>query len=361
MLDVKFKFFPGQAQPRRWMEPSPLKYLIWNITWSCNFHCKLCYSGARVDAGAELTTEEARRVIAEAHAVGVEDIIISGGEPFLRPDLVDLLAYMAELGITARIASNGTLITPQLLRRLRERTLTKSFQISVDTLDPALYASFHGCPKEQLFTALAALRAIRDAGFHATASVRAVPELVPGILALMDCAVTEGWATLTVHLPMHTGRARDAGSPNSDPLEHLRPAFEHFCALPSQWLVETYLPWATYHPLIAEYEKRIRFVHCGCRAGRDRLTIQPNGDVTPCVCWNTREACLGNVRKDRLLSLFEKGPLCHLLRAPWEYGICTDCPEIRACGGGCRATAFAATRRVDGLDPTCPLRRSGIL
>jgi radical SAM protein with 4Fe4S-binding SPASM domain len=296
-------------------------------------------------------------LVDSAHAAGVRDIIVSGGEPFARGDIVRILAHMADLGMTARIATNGSLLTNELLAELRRDTLTKSFQVSLDTLDPDIYSSIHGAPPETLDSVLDALRSMGEHGFHTTVSVRLSPETLPGIPALLDRAHEEGWATVTVHCPLHTRRTADVFPQDADVLSILAPVFDHFLSLPERWLVETYIPWAQYHPGMRALEDRVRVVHRGCSAGRDRLTINPTGWISPCVCLDVPEACVGNVRSDGLLDAFQNSPVCKMFREPWQHGICADCNLVETCGGGCRAAAFAGTGRLDGLDPSCPVRK----
>ena len=129
----------------------------------------------------------------------------------------------------------------------------------------------------------------------------------------------------------------------------------HFLKLPQHWLIETYIPWAQYHPAIKRFQKHIRFVHRGCRSGRDRLTINPTGWISPCVCLDVPAAYVGTVRQDNLLDAFHRSPLCEMMRRPQEHGICSGCPNVETCGGGCRAAAFALTGQLDGQDESCPL------
>jgi radical SAM protein with 4Fe4S-binding SPASM domain len=67
------------------------------------------------------------------------------------------------------------------------------------------------------------------------------------------------------------------------------------------------------------------------------------------------EAYFGNVRHDDLQDVFQNSNGCLLFRDPQEYGICKGCPNIMKCGGGCRASAFALTGRLDADDVSCPL------
>ena len=358
MLDVKFKIKPGHSSERTWMRPAPLKTLFWNVTYACNYHCGICFTDAGHPYSDELTTQEAMDMISKAQAAGIQDIIISGGEPFLRKDMVTILTHMANLGISARIASNGSLLTDELLSQLRHETITKSFQISLDTLDPTLYGEIHGTPPDSLHSILSTLRRIHEHGFHTTVSVRLTPQTLPGILKIMDNAYAEGWSTVTIHCPLNTQRSNGALPQETDFLTLLRPAFEHFCALPHRWLIETYIPWAQYHPVVKRFQEHIRFVHRGCSAGRDHLTINPSGWILPCVCLDTQVAYVGNVRQDDLADVFHNSPICDMMRHPEKHGICVNCSNVSTCGGGCRTAAFVLTGRLDGQDKSCPIWRS---
>ncbi len=358
MLDVKLKLRPGHADERDWMSPSPLKTLFWNVTYACNHRCGICFTDSGAARAAELDTQEALALVREAREAGVRDILISGGEPFLRRDIVDVLSRMGESEITARIASNGSLLDRELLSRLKAETLTRSFQISLDTVDPRVYAAIHGASADTHGRVLRNLGLIRDLGFHTTVSVRLTPLTLPGIPALLDAALREGWSTVTVHCPLHTNRADGAFGQAADQLSLLEPALEHFERLERRWLVETYIPWAEYHPVIRRFEGRLRFVHRGCRAGRDRLTVNPTGKLSPCVCLDVPAAHIGDVRRDRLGDVFAESPLCGLFRDPGRHGICTDCAFLGRCGGGCRAASYALSGRMDGQDEACPVRRS---
>ena len=343
------------------MSPSPLKTLFWNITYNCNYHCEICFTDAGHTHQNELTTKEAFEAISRIRNAGIRDVIISGGEPFIREDIVDILKCMAASQISARIATNGSLLTKEILQTLKSETLTKSFQVSLDTLDPRLYSRIHGTSPQMLKHALEVLEWIQEAKFHTTVSVRLTPQTLPGIPALLDRASAEGWATVTVHCPVHTRRVKGAYDQDADVLTTLEPALEYFCRLPQKWLIETYIPWAEYHPVMRNLKDRVRLVHRGCRAGRDRLTINPTGQLSPCVCMDIPEAYVGNIKEDNLEEVYEHSTLCDMLRHPSNYGICLECSQLKKCGGGCRASAFAISGQMNAQDQSCPVwkKRAG--
>ncbi len=353
MLDIKLKLKPGHTSRRVWMEPSSLRTLFWNVTYACNYQCPICFADGGSAHPDELTTREALETVKKAHEAGVRDILISGGEPFQRKDLPEILECMARHGITARIASNGSLLTEGILSRLRRDTLTESFQISLDTIDPAVYAEFHRAPIESLPKVLDVLRLIKEYGFHTTVSIRLAPLTLQGIPRILDLAEREGWATVTIHCPLRTRRLSESFQQDEDFLALLAPVLRGFCTDRRHWLIETYIPWAEYHPVMRQLEKSITLIHRGCRAGRDRLTINPAGHLSPCVCMDIPEAYVGNIRTDSLVDVFQNSPACDVFRHPEKHGICEGCPNLLRCGGGCRAAAFALCGRLDGQDGSC--------
>lgn len=357
MLDIKLKLKPGHTTERTWMEPSPLKKLFWNVTYACNYQCPVCFTDSGKRQSEELSSEEALQTVEKIHEAGIRDVIVSGGEPFMRDDMVQILEKMANLGIGARIASNGSLLTDEVLKQLKEKTLTQSFQISLDTSDPEFYENFHGSPSGSFHRVLSRLDRIQSHDFHTTISVRLTPDTISGIPQLLKLASSEGWATLTIHVPLHTRRISNVYPQDIDFFSLLERTFDSFLALPEQWLIETYIPWAEYHPAVKALSKRARVINRGCRAGRDRLTINPTGMISLCVCLDVPEAHLGNIRKDNLLDLFNDSEMCRMMKNPVMMGICEDCAHSEKCGGGCRAAAFALSGRLDALDISCPVRK----
>lgn len=95
--------------------------VVWNMTRRCNLHCIHCYSDSenRIYPG-ELTTEEAKAFIADLAEFKSPVLLFSGGEPLLRKDLFELGRFAVERGIRAVISTNGTLIIPDMARRIKE-------------------------------------------------------------------------------------------------------------------------------------------------------------------------------------------------------------------------------------------------
>lgn len=95
--------------------------VVWNCTRACNLHCLHCYANAAAQKPTgELSTAEARRFIGHLAEFKVPVLLISGGEPLLRDDLPELVAYAVSRGIRVTISSNGTLLNQEKVTQLKE-------------------------------------------------------------------------------------------------------------------------------------------------------------------------------------------------------------------------------------------------
>ena len=99
---------PEQAAPLR-KPPGPV--VIWNLIRRCNLCCKHCYSiSADKDFPGELSTEQVKAVMDDLKQFRVPALILSGGEPLLRPDIYEVGKYAKEKGFYVGLSTNGTLI-----------------------------------------------------------------------------------------------------------------------------------------------------------------------------------------------------------------------------------------------------------
>lgn len=93
----------------------------WNYTRTCNLKCKHCYSSSEAKAyDNEMTTAEAKAFIDDLADFKVPVILFSGGEPLIREDFFELAAYAKDKGIRSTLSTNGTLITPEVARKIKD-------------------------------------------------------------------------------------------------------------------------------------------------------------------------------------------------------------------------------------------------
>lgn len=94
--------------------------VVWNSTRTCNLKCRHCYMSSDAQKYAnELTTKEAKQFIDDLADFNVPVLLFSGGEPLIRPDFFELADYAAKKGVRPTLSTNGTLITPEVARKIK--------------------------------------------------------------------------------------------------------------------------------------------------------------------------------------------------------------------------------------------------
>lgn len=95
--------------------------VVWNSTRTCNLKCRHCYMSSDAKKYQnELTTAEAKQFIDDLSDFNVPVLLFSGGEPLIRPDFFELADYAAKKGVRPTLSTNGTLITPEVARKIKD-------------------------------------------------------------------------------------------------------------------------------------------------------------------------------------------------------------------------------------------------
>ena len=103
------------------VRPGAGPVVVWNSTRTCNLKCRHCYMSSDAQKYAnELTTKEAKKFIDDLADFKVPVLLFSGGEPLIRPDFLELADYAAKKGVRPTLSTNGTLITPEVARKIKE-------------------------------------------------------------------------------------------------------------------------------------------------------------------------------------------------------------------------------------------------
>ena len=102
------------------VRPGAGPVVVWNSTRTCNLKCRHCYMSSDAKKYAnELTTAEAKQFIDDLADFKVPVLLFSGGEPLIRPDFFELADYAAKKGVRPTLSTNGTLITPEVARKIK--------------------------------------------------------------------------------------------------------------------------------------------------------------------------------------------------------------------------------------------------
>lgn len=345
--------------------------VVWNVTRRCNLACAHCYARARRRADPdELTPAEGRALLAALSRARVPAVILSGGDPFLREDVLDLVRAAAGLGLHAAVSTNGTLIDAATAARLREAG-AGYVGVSIDGIG-ARHDRFRG-QAGAYETALRGLRHCRDAGLvtglRFTLSRPTLPDL-PRVLDLMEAErVPRGYVS---HL-VQVGRAHRL-APHALTAAETRAAVEtivrraedlHRRGAPLGLVtgnsdadgVYLFLRTRRHDPGRAETIQRWLRRRGGNSAGVAIAAVDHRGHVHPDQFW-TRHV-VGDVRRRPFGEIWADPaqPLLRRLRdrRAHVHGRCARCPFFDLCGGGNRVRAEALTGDLWASDPACYL------
>ncbi len=355
---------PPQRQPS-----GPV--VIWNLIRRCNLTCKHCYSiSADIDFPGELSTAEIYTVMDDLKRFGVPVLILSGGEPLLRPDIYDISAHAKAMGFYVGLSSNGTLIDADNIGRIASIGYDY-VGISLDGMR-ATHDRFR--QKQGAFDAsLAAIRLCRDAGIKV--GMRFTPtqdtaQELPDILRLMD---VEGVDKLYVSHLNYGGRGnrhRASDVIHSTTRQVMDQLFEacwadvqaggkrEFVTGNNDADAVYLLQWVARHLPERHAEMHERLVNWGGNSsGVNIANIDNLGNVHPDTFWWNYN--LGNVKARPFSEIWidTRDPLMAGLKSSPRplRGRCGVCGYRAVCGGNTRVRAFQMTGDPWWEDPACYL------
>lgn len=360
----------GESAPERFSrrdQQAPV--IVWNVCRHCDMSCPHCYAAAAYRPSPEdLTTVEAIALLDELAACSVRVVIFSGGEPMLRPDLLELVAHAAEIGIAPQLSSNGVHIDADAARKLAAAGVAY-VGISIDGLRDLndAYRGMQGGFDAALRGLTCAKAANMRTGLRMTLTARNADQ----IDAMLEIACAAEVDRFYVSHLLYSGRGArmvNEDLSRADTRELLEGLFAAADSLLEQRVGTRIVTGANDSdgPLLLRWiedrygRSAARPVHelllgrGGNSAGEKLLNIDHKGRVHPDQFW--RGETLGDVRRDSFESIL-KHPLRERLRSRAEYltGRCGACTYQSLCRGSHRERAVARSGDIWSSDPACVL------
>lgn len=288
-----------------------------DLLYQCDLDCEHCYLDDKKKK--ILPTDFWKGVLDQAAAMGVFALVLSGGEIFLRKDLLELVAHARRLGLFLHMKSHGGFIDDTVARRLAELGVT-SVWLSYYSPDPAVHDAITRKPGSHAAT-LAAFGHLRR---HDVTAVASIVVMQRNQNTWRDAvAQCEGLGVL----PSVDGHLLSALSGAAFPKD-LAVDMHEAVALERHHLERVSGDCTPAHndPIPWEQQKN-------CGAGHTSLYVSPEGDVTPCIMWPMP---LGNLaRGDRLAELWTPGhsPALDRIRQTrsGDREVCSSCPVREDC------------------------------
>ncbi len=338
---------------------TPPPYLIsWNLTKRCNLRCAHCYLDAKeMEGRAETSTQEATRVIDEIASLNPSAmLILTGGEPLLRPDCLQLAAYAGSKGLMVVVGTNGTLLDDAVVGRLVESGV-KGVGISLDSMTPSYHDRFRGVDGAWEKT-LAGIEALKRRALPFQIQLTVTRENRADVPAIIEFARASGAKAVNVFFLVCTGRGQDmtdlTPGEYEDTLTLLASAEKEL-----EGAIMVRARCAPHFLRVAaglNPEGAVMKGHTsGCIAGSGYMRITPEAEVTPCPYMPPAGASL---RTKGLKEIWDNDHVFRALRSRDYSGKCRECEFDDVCGG-CRARALASGKGLMGEDPWCGYEPKG--
>ena len=293
-----------------------MKIISWNTTNACNMYCAHCYRDAGCKAEEELSTEEGKKLLSEIAKAGFKIMIFSGGEPLMRPDILELVKYASDLHMIPVFGTNGTLITLDMAKKLKEAG-ARAMGISLDSLDPKKHDTFRSFPGGWE-GAVQGMKNCAAVGLPFQIHTTVMDWNQGELEAMTDFAVEIGAKAHHFFFLVPTGRAKTIEE-ESLRAEQYEDVLTRIMKKQQEVDIELKPTCAPQFLRIADqlgYKTRF---HRGCLAGLSYCIISPRGKVQPCAYLNME---LGDVRETPFDEIWAKNEVLQKLRTLDYSGGC---------------------------------------
>ncbi|MDP3479502.1 MAG: radical SAM protein [Desulfoprunum sp.] len=344
------------------MEFEP-KWIAWEITRRCNLKCVHCRSSSVLEAGdhPDFSLDTAKTILDDIASYASPVVVLSGGEPLLRPDVFDIAKYGAGKGLRMCMATNGTLVNDEICQNIKEAGI-RMVSLSLDGARAETHDNF----RNQIGAFAGTMNAIRLFKEHgipflinSSFTVRNREE-IPDIYRLVKELGAAAWYMFMI---VPTGRGEDI-------MAELIPEKLYDEILEWHYQVEKEETEMLMRPTCAPHYYRIVRQKAkeegnsfkrrnlqfstggskGCLAGQLICLIDVDGEVQPCSYF---PKSAGNILATSFKDIWEKSELFLQLRDFKGYkDNCGKCEYLNVCGG-CRARSYAMTGDFLAQEPFC--------
>lgn len=300
---------------------------------------------------------------------GVAYIALSGGEPLVRNDIFEVIDHIREREMAFSIATNGTLLTEEKVRKLEKRNC-QYIQVSIDG-KPATHNEMRGSNMYQ--KTLEGLKNAVNSEITTGVAMTVTKDNYDELDYVIDEAEELGADILMHYNFIPTGRGEKIKNLDITPemrekllLKLMKKSKEkditllstapQFGRVSAKGDITSLTHFDTFgqSDMAEDVEFLAEFVG-GCGAGRLYAALQPNGNITPCVFL---PKTIGNIKKDNFTEIWQNNKFLNKIRSREEFsGECGEC-EFRNICGGCRARAYAYYKDVQERDPGCILNKT---
>jgi len=349
------KILSTTKQIKNFLGVEPLQTITVRVTKACNLRCLQCYSISGKKLKDELSLKEIKKIIEQAKELGAVRIFFTGGEPFIRPDILDILRYADDNKFAICISTNGTLLNKDTINFLKSLKHLRTLQISIDGLQEThdLIRGVKGTFGKAVLCTKLAREVFKDSDAKIVLVFVMMEKNKREVLKVYELAISLGVDAFGV-LPLYPVKRSEEAEDIS--IEEKYKISQDLCKIYMTKKPKTKVGLLVPPLLIPKPLKEVEY-GCGYVCSFPAmLGVDANGDIAPCDgLFNFRNFILGNIKKDSLKKLWNHSLMKKLreIKPNDLEGVCKNCKHLSFCMGGCRARAFIEYGNFYAPHPLC--------
>jgi radical SAM protein with 4Fe4S-binding SPASM domain len=337
-------------------EAPPLRLIALELTRRCVLSCRICRAaavGAGQAAEDELAGDEWRRLIDNIASIWRPMVILTGGEPLLRPDVYAIAAHAAAKGLRVVLATCGAPLDDAAARRLIDSGVT-AISISLDGARAPSHDAFRG--QEGAFAAaMRGIESAKRAGLAFQINTTVTRDNRDELPAILELAARLGAKTFNPFLFVPAGHGRRMADRTLAAAEYEQ-VLSWLAQRQDRGGIPIRVTCAPHYQRILRQQGKVpaeaTAVRQGCLGGQSFAFVSHCGKVQAC---GFLEVECGDVRQGGydFQKIWRTSPVFLALRDPARYrGRCGACEFLVVCGG-CRGRAMATSGDYLGEEPLC--------
>jgi len=336
-------------------------HIFWEITTGCNLLCSTCdYTAEKECSKDDLSTMQAFDLIDGVTSLSRPTLIITGGEPLIRPDFFEITQYAVSKGLKVYVITNGTLLYPSTAAKLKEIGIDR-VAVKIAGSKPITHDQFHGV-NGSFERTLLGVSNLHDAGIDIQFNVTITKQNIHELDDIIELSTKFHIKTLQLSI-LDNLRFRNKRNDSIILDNEIMQIVEwiYHCKRIVPFSIELscsphlllFIRQLTnfYRDTKVTTKQRHTHITTSCLAGKKMCYISYNGKIQPC---KDLDVSAGTVTENSFKQIWNNSELFNNLRNPSNLqGKCGGCAIVNSCAGGCRALAYHEYGNYLAEEPDC--------
>lgn len=316
-------------------DPERIKYPVISeiaLTYNCQNRCEFCYASSPYSGNRslEMNTDHIKKIIHKIyHEAHVPTISFTGGEPTLRKDLPELVAYASSMGMRTNLITNGIRCSEREYVSELKKSGLNSAQVSLEGHCSTLHDSITGLDGS-FDSTLSGIINLKESGIFTHTNSTICTGNRGNLIDLVNfIRSTFKFPYLSMNMVIKTGITRDNENINisyTSIAEIIEPVIKHCEAIGIKLVWYSPTPYCLFNPV----DRNLGSKSCACISGL--LSVDPYGEILPCSSYNRG---VGSLLKHSFEYIWNSDEAVYYRERRYQPPVCSNCEYVRLCGGAC--------------------------